>query len=121
MNEYEAKPTPTPKDDEVMVFDMSTKPSRSKPKKATPKPPNRFLEAGKGNEESKDVEIFVSDKDKSRLEKRHIDQTRAELDHYKHLIDKALGSDETLRDKGRHKGGEIVEIETAISSNTGQT
>ena len=64
---------------------------------------------------------MVSDKDRNRLENRHIDQTRAELDHYKHLIDKALGSDETLRDRGRHRGGEIVELETDVKSSTGNT
>lgn len=77
--------------DDVMVFDMSAK--NAKPKQRPP--PKRFQVQ---KEESKGVEIMVSDKDRNKIEKRHIDQTRAELDHYRHLIDKALGSDETLKD-----------------------
>lgn len=77
--------------DDVMVFDMSAKAAKPKQRPA----PKRF-QAQK--EESKGVEIMISDKDRSKVEKRHIDQTRAELDHYRHLIDKALGSDETLKD-----------------------
>lgn len=46
-----------------------------------------------------------------RLESRHIEQTRAEFDHYKHMMDKVLGRDEEFRAQGKHKGGELVQLD----------
>ena len=42
---------------------------------------------------------------------RQKEQTRAEFNHYKHMMDKVLGTDEELRNEGKHRGGEMVIID----------
>ena len=96
---------------DVMVFDMSSKPAKSKPaKKGSGVKALNPAFAQKADQDG-DLEILVSERDREKLEQRHSKQAKAELDHYMHMMDKVLGSDETLRAKGHHKGGVLVELD----------
>ena len=115
---------------EVMVFDFG-KPSSTKSKPS--KKPSRTTwkdrqqiqqdrqayESSKYNEEAEEVQILVSDKDREKLEARHIDQTQAELEHYRHMIDKMLGTDEELREETKHRGGEVVQLDANVDPSEG--
>ena len=91
-----------------MVFDMSSKPA----KKPTKRPAGKPGRAKWGTEESKmpasdDVEILVSKRDRERLEDRQAEQTRYEFDHFRNMMERVIGSDETLKVQKR-RGGELV-------------
>ena len=92
--------------EDVMVFDMRNA-AKAKPTRPEAKPAGFINLKSEGHQE---VEVLVSDKDRSRLEKRNIAQTRAEFQHYRHMMEKVLGTDEELVARAKRRGGEIVEI-----------
>ena len=55
-------------------------------------------------------EISIAEEVRQRLEDKHIQQTQNELNHYRHMIDKLLGSDEENK-SAKPRGGELVEID----------
>ena len=45
------------------------------------------------------------------MSRGQIDHTRAEFNHYKEMMDRVLGSDESLRNQGKRRGGELVQLD----------
>ena len=111
---------PSSRAEEVMVFDMSTKPKAQPPKIASRrvKNPDRPIIGGEAAGQDDGVEILVSLKDKLKIEERQNEQARMEFDNFKRMMDKVIGSDETYREpkqsassKKIHKGGELVNLD----------
>lgn len=107
---------------DVMVFDMS-KPAAAKPKLGAARSGKKPAAAPKTGDAVGDGfgAVMVSDKDGERIQSRHIDQSLAEFSGYRAMIDKVLGSDDDLRNKGNKRGGELVRIDTEIDPSKGDT
>ena len=99
-------PQPEPKKkaahhEEVMVFDMSSKPA------AATRPKRQQWGANRASPR-------VEEDSKRELTGQEA-HARAQFDHYKQMMDRVLGSDSELKSKGRHRGGELVNLDDDVS------